>query len=49
MGINAMRTREVRAVGVAWVVVLALGLSGCAGEVSDVERAETRVAAKEKA
>lgn len=31
------------------VAILAIGLAGCAGEVSDVDRAESRVTAKEKA
>ncbi|KRA24828.1 peptidoglycan-binding protein [Microbacterium sp. Root61] len=41
--------RRRRALGMMCAALVAIGLAGCSGEVSTVDRAEARVAAKEKA
>lgn len=49
MKIDAARMRKLRRAGAMCAAIAAMGLAGCAGEVSSVDRAEARVAAKEKA
>ncbi|WP_200948653.1 peptidoglycan-binding domain-containing protein [Microbacterium sp. Root61] len=49
MRIDAVRMRRRRALGMMCAALVAIGLAGCSGEVSTVDRAEARVAAKEKA
>lgn len=48
MRIDSVGMRR-RLAGAACLAVIVVGLAGCAGEVSPVERAEARVASKEKA
>ena len=49
MKIDTARVRRVGLASATCAVIVAIGLAGCAGEVSSVDRAEARVAAKEKA
>lgn len=48
MGITGMRMPERAVIAVASVAVLAAVLAGCATDVSDVDRAQAKVSAKEK-
>ncbi|MFD4959049.1 peptidoglycan-binding protein [Microbacterium sp. NPDC058389] len=49
MGNESVKRWAVTAGGVIGIVILGIGLSGCANEVSSVDRAEARVTAKEEA
>ncbi|MGC5170133.1 peptidoglycan-binding protein [Microbacterium sp. DT81.1] len=49
MKIDAARVRWLRRASATCTVIVAIGLAGCAGDVSSVDRAEAQVAAKEKA
>ena len=49
MKIDTARVRKRRVASGIVAAVVAIGLAGCAGEVSSVDRAEAQVAAKEKA
>lgn len=48
MGITGMRMPERAVIAIASVAVLAAVLAGCATDVSDVDRAQAKVSAKEK-
>lgn len=49
MKIDTARVRRMRRAGATCAVIMAIGLAGCAGEISRVDVAEARVSAKEKA
>ena len=49
MKLDTVKMRRLRVATVACVLLATVGLAGCAGETSPVDRAEAQVAAKEKA
>ncbi len=49
MKLDTVKVRRLRVATVACVLLATVGLAGCAGETSPVDRAEAQVAAKEKA